>query len=125
MTQTDTIPRDTALGAPLAFVLGAVLGGFTLGLQTLFCAVLAALNLRLYRWMAERTVASAVEDGAGGGIVAMLMSFKVVITLCLTVLLLQVISPVALVLGIATVLGIAALSGTVQALWPQPQEISA
>ena len=107
--------RDAALAMTLAGGVGTLVGGPVLGLQSVFCALLAAGNLAVYRWLVERTTAD-VAAGGTGGITGSLLAGKLIATLAVLVVVLQFVQPVALVLGFAVVLAVTALMGTVHSL---------
>ena len=116
MTMNPTNPTTNALVAMLlALGTGALVGGPELGAQSFACAAFAALNIAVYRFLVERTTAD-LASGGDGGLSGSLLAGKLIATLAVVVVLLQLVQPVALVLGMAWVLGVTALSGTVHSL---------
>lgn len=110
----DPILRDTTLALPLSFVLGAWIGGVELGLHTLFCSVVASLNLKVFKFIADGYLAQ-IAAGGSGGLYGALLSGKLTLTVAVYLAVMTVASPLAVGMGLAVTLLIAALSGAYHA----------
>ena len=111
---TDPILRDTTLALPVSFAMGFLFGGFELGLHTLFCSVVASLNLKVFKFISDGYL-SQIAVGGSGGLYGALLSGKLTLTVAVYVAVMTVVSPLAVGMGLAITLLIAALSGAYHA----------
>jgi hypothetical protein len=108
MLPPDSILKHAAAGLVVAPVVGGLIGGVELAMGSLLCALVAHANLAVHRWLSERLL-----TGRAGG---SLLGFKMLGTLAVFFLLFQLVSPLALVLGLSSVLFAAAISGATQGM---------
>ena len=110
--QPETILRDTVVLVPAAALVGALFGGWALGVGALAVGVTVLANLWVWARL-SRAWLSAAAGEEGGPLVGLAMGFKALITVPLFVGLTYLFGPAAIGLG----LGLPLMGGVLRLIY--------
>ena len=116
MTNNPPILRNSLLALPVLGAGAAFSGGLTLGMQVIVAGLAAVANLALLQWLTGRATAR-VASGDDPGLSGMMITLKLMLTLPLFALLMQLLAPLSAVIGFTTVVVGVAVTGLSLALF--------